>query len=757
MTISDAQFSAWLLQNGPRVVLAEIDYVAEVSGAPATQTLYFSTAPTFVSAATDTPASTPYQDRILQLPTYTRQLDRATLGGRYSIGFGSLTLNNADGALDAILAYAYDGSQVRFYLGDPSWAKADFRLVFTALGAALTAPDFSTIEVQIRDASASLNRAFDTGVTVGGTGQNAATMAPANLGRVMNVECILKDALALTYVYADVGTNTTVLAVRDRGVDLAGGWTDHGDGTLTLSANPQGQITADVLRVASGTNTDSWRLSDVFGELIGTYAGLTALGQYGGLHASFTADDAEDFHSGISIRDNSQLADLATALADSGNGFWASGRDAKIYLGRIRAANPPGAPKLALVEDDLIQSGGIKIDEVIPLYSQVQAQGNRNWMPQTDLGASLAADVATSYRRDGFTFTQAAPTGTTYTANPGLYHKSMAKSPLFSTYIVREDDSNAATELATWCDVRRRQTLPWMQLVDVVCHMRAYALDLGDVVTLTMPRFAFASGPAMQVVGIAVDLNSFTVALTLAYRQAATGVLTPGYLLQLNGSRILIGKPGGETLDPAKIGANTTLSAGNLSIGCTSPGYADARSTTSKSSGKYYFEWIFDSWWNSWSAVGVCQDNGSYGDFGSGSSTPNGWGWARLLYTPPTVEQCYVVTPASRTAIYNPTLPLSTGDVGMLAVDLDAGKLWFGLNGAWKGASGGLLVTGDPASGSAPFLTDTFGNVCIAVHLVNDAATFRFGASSWQYAAPAGFGEWTAATQSSVGDIRLAA
>src|SRR5574337_1538496 len=103
MSISDTAFANWLLQNGPRCVLVEIDYVAEVAGAPATQTLYFSTAPSYVSAATDTPASTPYQDRILTLPTYTRQLDRATLGGQYSIGFGQLTLANADGGLDAIL------------------------------------------------------------------------------------------------------------------------------------------------------------------------------------------------------------------------------------------------------------------------------------------------------------------------------------------------------------------------------------------------------------------------------------------------------------------------------------------------------------------------------------------------------------------------------------------------------------------------------------------------------------------------------
>lgn len=756
MAISDAQFAAWLLQNTPRVALAEIDYVAEVSGAPATQTLYFSTAPNYVSAATDTPASTPYQDRILQLPTYTRQLDRQTLGGQYSIGFGQLTLANADGGLDAILGYAYDGSAVRFYVGDPSWAKADFRLVFVAVGASVTVPDFSTVQFTIKDASALLNRAFDSGVQVGGSGANAAVMRPVPLGRVGNVAPVLADATALKYVHADVATNTSIIAVRDRGVSLAGGWTDDGDGTFTLKANPQGQITADVLRLAEGSKSDSWRLSDAFGELVGGYGGLTALGQYASPHASFTVGDAEDFHCGQWITDNSAIADLATALATSGNCFWAANRSNQVYLGRIRAANPPGAPVLSLTEDDLVDQAGIKIEETIPLYSQVQALGNKNWSPQTDLGTSLAADVADSYRRNGYVYLQPAPSGTSYAANPALYHKTMAKSPLFETLIARESDAAAAVELATWCDARRKQTASWAQLVDIQCHFRAYQLDLGDVVTLTLPRFGFAAGINAQVIASALDLDKLTVSLTLAYRLAATaqsGALpTPGYLLQQNGSRLIIAAIASPTLDPSKTGAGASLTANLFTLSAGSAGARGSLSSISATTGMYYFECACDA--PNVGAIspriGICLDNGTYDSFGGTNlGSPNPQGVAMYPRGAP-YGQMLMAIPNGDLFPLGGALP-SIGDVLMCAVDCAAKKIWFGMNGVWLGG-------GNPASGASPAYSGwSFSPAYAALWVASGQATMRFASNTWSYAAPSGYTQWGGAAQAALGDLRIAA
>lgn len=72
-------------------------------------------------------------------------------------------------------------------------------------------------------------------------------------------------------------------------------------------------------------------------------------------------------------------------------------------------------------------------------------------------------------------------------------------------------------------------------------------------------------------------------------------------------------------------------------------------------------------------------------------------------------------------------------DVAMVAIDLDAGKLWFGKNGTWNGS-------GNPATGDNPAYTGVSGTLFPMAYLVDNCSlTANFGASAFSHSVPSGF------------------
>jgi len=550
MSISDAQFAVWLRRKDAgvtKVILWEIDYIAEVAGAPVTNTLYFADHPGFVSSATDTPANQRYTDCVITAPTFTRSLDRARLGGIYSASFGNGVIANANGAQDAILGFAYDGSANRIYYGDLSWAKADFRLMFTCVGASIAVPDPTTIQFNVKDASYLLDRNIG-GLPVGGTGPNAGKPLPINIGWVHNVECLLTDQATNTYAFSDGTTHGFMTAKRIRGDPLAGGLGDNPGGSFPIAFSPDGTVTADLLGYVPSWSV-GFKTSGIYSVLFHVYGG------FGGAapHSTFVPGSDYDYPLGLSIREPQNLVDVLNNVATSTNTFYGFDRFGGPTYGRIFPYNPASAPVLSLVADDIKPANAIKVEEVIPLYDQIFCSGNKNYTVQTaDQLAGITIDQNTRglYTRDALPYSGPVPTGTSYVDNPRLYHTTMGPSPVFATLISAELDADCLVSLANFAEAKRKQLLSWLQLIDITVGIRAYALELGDIVTLTLDRYALDSGPAMQVTSVALDLNTESVGLTLAYRREASGtdaadsflmqLVNLDNILQLNGDRIRV-------------------------------------------------------------------------------------------------------------------------------------------------------------------------------------------------------------------------
>lgn len=281
MTISGAQFSAWLATDAERTILCEIDFAYESAGAPAESTIYLANRP-YTTRPTDSPASTRYRAVISKAPVLDRKVNPDTLGGITQVSVGELELVNVDGELDALMSLVIDGREVRLYLGDRAWARADFRLVTVGL-AEVASGDDSRLVIQIRDQRLLLDK------TIAGAVVNDERRKPIVLGwngsvGGFSIEPVVKNAATLEYYVIDNYVGSVVQGVYDNGVTLDSGGIFSGD-NAAITANAG---TETITRVAHGLAIDDVVHFTVTSDI---FAGLAANTQYWVISAGFTADN----------------------------------------------------------------------------------------------------------------------------------------------------------------------------------------------------------------------------------------------------------------------------------------------------------------------------------------------------------------------------------------------------------------------------------------------------------------------------------
>jgi len=183
------------------------------------------------------------------------------------------------------------------------------------------------------------------------------------------------------------------------------------------------------------------------------------------------------------------------------------------------------------------------------------------------------------------------------------------------------------------------------------------------------------------------------------------------------------------TWNPLDKHANVELSNGNLTAGLSASfsNGALVRATVSKDAGKWYWEI-------------TCHSNPSFTMTGMGSSTEPldrhlaQWGSGRLdaygYRNSGNVRE--LVDGAADVKASGITYGIN--DVIMIAVDFDAGKIWWGKNGTW-------VLSGDPGAGTNESWSSVSGEFFPAVSQTSDAdsVTANFGATAFVYTPPTGF------------------
>jgi Concanavalin A-like lectin/glucanases superfamily len=182
-------------------------------------------------------------------------------------------------------------------------------------------------------------------------------------------------------------------------------------------------------------------------------------------------------------------------------------------------------------------------------------------------------------------------------------------------------------------------------------------------------------------------------------------------------------------LNPLQKGGSVNPSSGNLEYLNTATAYYKVFSTIGITSGKWYVEYVIVAS----SAIASARTGAGLARYDVSTSN---------YYGSDTYSWGSITTSVS---VYNSNTPKSTtlgtfvaGDVLMLAYDADAGKLWFGVKGAWDNGN-------DPSTGSTPSfsanLLGSTGPFFFGVHGYTspDNTAINFGQRPFAYTAPSGF------------------
>ncbi|EDP66834.1 hypothetical protein BAL199_17273 [alpha proteobacterium BAL199] len=462
----------------------------------------------FVTRPDDTPPNTWFDPRLVTALNFERQLfSGGRLEGRSVPGFGTLTLNNADGGLDNLAGMAWDGRRVRVWLGGDGFRLAEFGLVFDGTADQIEFDDL-LVAVRLRD----LQARFEAEVTrasyagTGGTeGREGLTgrARPLCFGQVLRVPAVLVDPAALLYQVHD-GAIADVDAVYDRGVALnkvtgaptAGQFrSDPATGCFTLGASPAGTVTADVRGDATGGYVET--AAALVRRVAISRAGFADPEDLDA--AAFEAlDAAAPVPVGLFVETEAPLVDLLDTLVEAIGGHYGFDRAGRLTVGRVEA---PAAA--ADAEFDSMQI--LEIERVAvarPIWRQKLGYA-RYW--RTLDASGVAGSVNAETRADlaeGFRYATA--------DDPAIKVRHLlAEEAVRDTVLALATDaaSEAARRLALFGADR--------DALRVRLKTQPFALDLGLTVRIRYPRYGLAAGRNLLVVGMTEDAAVNEVTLDL--------------------------------------------------------------------------------------------------------------------------------------------------------------------------------------------------------------------------------------------------
>ena len=166
-----------------------------------------------------------------------------------------------------------------------------------------------------------------------------------------------------------------------------------------------------------------------------------------------------------------------------------------------------------------------------------------------------------------------------------------------------------------------------------------------------------------------------------------------------------------------------TLSNGNLDASRSTNSWATCKATFGLASNKWYFEYIVNSGASN-QIIGVFKTEDTPPAVSTtGYMTISASGWGYQLDGNKANSNSFTATGTTA----------GVGDNIMVAVDVGAGKIWFGVNGTW-------LNSGDPANGNNAAFTNLSGSMSPAVCLYGtQSGSINFGQRAFAYTAPTNF------------------
>lgn len=466
-----------------------------------------------------------YEPRVIQAGNYQRFLVRqGGLIGRSEVGYGETVINNADGALDRLLNFAFDGRDILIQseTGAVFLRGTVGGVVFDRRSVVFRIRDFQQVVSERPVVSATFAGTNSGGVGLEGTaGDIKGLNKPRGFGRFRVAPVAIVNTSQLI-AQISTGPLASIETAQDGGSVLTNGGnygtladlqaTSPSPGNfrtflgsssegafIRLGSAPNRVLTVD----ATEGSASSDRTVAQIARRVLINAGLTP--------AQITGADVVDSSAGwlagiyCSAGDAVMTGEILDLLMTSVHGYWIAQRDGTVRLGLIRA---PAAPIKATIEEwQILQEGsaiervvgdgeGLPIWKISVKYQRVWRQMSRDQLAGVALieQERLGREFRVSTRQDQSVRDRyrLAKELTVETALDTELDAANLRDVLWNLYSVQRDTFTIA-----------------------LSRDQAQGLDLDDVINLRVNRFGLSAGRLMRVIGIVEDVQKSRTTLTV--------------------------------------------------------------------------------------------------------------------------------------------------------------------------------------------------------------------------------------------------
>jgi len=390
--MTNEQFLEWL-QSPSAIRMVLIEALVNVAGQEVTR--YIASRP-YVTGPAEVPANTEY------LPLATGGLaftEQVSLTGEAGLSGGDIELDNGDGALDGWLLDVWRNRAIKAWAGDPSWPRADFRLVFDGIVADIGSSARDSINLSLRDKLQRLDTPIAE-VKLGGTTPNKDAILPIPFGECHNVTPLLTDPVTLEYGF--LGAVESSFEVRTNGKPIAVALNDQA-GRFNLTTPPysaaitvsvQGdkgggyapRIAPLVQRIATayGKAADRFTLADL---------DLDNLAAFDAAHPQLV---------GLYVADRTNQAQAIQQLAASVGAQALMSRTGQLRLVQIAL---PAAGVPVQIGPEHMKLDSLRPVQRLPVVAAVKIAFDRNYTVQASLTTSIPPAHADLYATEWLTET----------------------------------------------------------------------------------------------------------------------------------------------------------------------------------------------------------------------------------------------------------------------------------------------------------------------------------------------------------------
>jgi hypothetical protein len=482
----------------------------------------FSATQEFVTLPTDTLATQPFFGTLVQPISFTRSLLGSDIIGNFTSGTGELDLANTDGEYDFLIdGFAIDGRSVVVKIGREGDAYDNFYTIFSGTASGWHVRE-DIVKVNLIDNSFLLDVTVQQNLYAGtgsteGTADLTGKRKPRAFGYVTNVSPPLVIPASLVYQVND-GPIQAITAVYDRGVALtfsadyanvalltaaviaAGSYaTCIALGYFRLNTVPTGTVTADV----SGDKRNGVFVNTT-ADIVRRMLTSSSIADPHGLYLpSFTAvNTAQPAQVGywVAPDDTNTIADAISNLMGGIGGWGGFRRSGKFELGIFQT--PAGAvPNAFFDRVDVLEMSREPLPSALspPPYRFRCAYGH-NWTVQTDVAGAVGA-TRKSFLAQADRYSSS--TSTTILIDHPFAHD---RDPVPSYFV---NSADAQTESDRLLALYRTSAALYRFKVGI----QPFALDLGDIVNLTYPRWDLSAGRNLRIVEMTENAADNTIEL----------------------------------------------------------------------------------------------------------------------------------------------------------------------------------------------------------------------------------------------------